>query len=187
VNESLYTRWTSRFTDHFGEISTFDVPETRRTSRSRARRWCRSRRWWGPRASASTSRSSSPAARSWLVYDSGSWSPFPPRRARPGPGPHSSPAARSWLVYDLVAPTALEQWLQRHPEAGSSWPSWRKASHSPSSDVAPPRPSSPVISSSGLPYAAQTPDTRCSCIITDLAAILCAVMSHARTHGCSNV
>jgi len=24
-----------------------------------------------------------------------------------------------------------EQWLQRHPEAGSSWPSWPKASHSP--------------------------------------------------------
>jgi len=23
-----------------------------------------------------------------------------------------------------------EQWLQRHPEAGSSWPSWPKASHS---------------------------------------------------------
>ena len=22
-----------------------------------------------------------------------------------------------------------EQWLQRHPEAGSSWPSWPKASH----------------------------------------------------------
>ena len=24
---------------------------------------------------------------------------------------------------------APEQWLQRHPEAGSSWPSWPKASH----------------------------------------------------------
>ena len=28
--------------------------------------------------------------------------------------------------YRAVAP---EQWLQRQPEAGSSWPSWLKASH----------------------------------------------------------
>ena len=28
--------------------------------------------------------------------------------------------------YRAVEP---EQWLQRHPEAGSSWPSWPKASH----------------------------------------------------------
>jgi len=28
--------------------------------------------------------------------------------------------------YRAVVP---EQWLQRHPEAGSSWPSWSKASH----------------------------------------------------------
>ena len=24
----------------------------------------------------------------------------------------------------------IEQWLQRHPEAGSSWPSWPRVSHS---------------------------------------------------------
>jgi len=29
--------------------------------------------------------------------------------------------------YRAVEP---EQWLQRHPEAGSSWPSWPQASHS---------------------------------------------------------
>jgi len=32
--------------------------------------------------------------------------------------------------YRAVEP---EQWLQRHPEAGSSWPSWHEAPHSPSS------------------------------------------------------
>ena len=30
--------------------------------------------------------------------------------------------------YKAVSP---EQWLQRHPEAGSSWPSWSQASHIP--------------------------------------------------------
>ena len=28
-----------------------------------------------------------------------------------------------------------EEWLQRHPEAGSSWPSWPKASHERGSTV----------------------------------------------------
>jgi hypothetical protein len=37
------------------------------------------------------------------------------------PGGPEEPAPRR--------PPRIEQWLQRHPEAGSSWPSWPKASH----------------------------------------------------------
>ena len=49
--------------------------------------------------------------------------------------------------YRAVEP---EQWLQRHPEAGSSWPSWPKASHKACSErgkyaaVEPPRSLAPV-------------------------------------------
>jgi len=42
--------------------------------------------------------------------------------------PKHSPQAETphTPLYREVEP---EQWLQRHPEAGSSWPSWPKASH----------------------------------------------------------
>ena len=32
-------------------------------------------------------------------------------------------------------PPDIEQWLQRHPEASPSWPSWRKDSHSHTSKI----------------------------------------------------
>ena len=38
------------------------------------------------------------------------------------------PHSISMMYSRAVTP---EQWLQRHPEAGSSWPSWSQASHRP--------------------------------------------------------
>ena len=79
------------------------------------------------------------------VLDAYPWTPFPPRRARRGPGPHRLCSQKKRGADALAAESAsavrapstphsceavgqLEQWLQRHPEAGSSWPSWPKAS-----------------------------------------------------------
>jgi len=60
------------------------------------------------------------------------------QRGRPArsclPGPVEAIECR----YRAVEP---EQWLQRHPEAGSSWPSWPKASHPP--HLSPPHLTSP--------------------------------------------
>jgi hypothetical protein len=78
-------------------------------------------------------------------------SPLPPRRPRIRTGPPQGirrgetgpPQTQSNDVfqetsarYRAVEP---EQWLQRHPEAGSSWPSWLKASHQDSPIMGPRR------------------------------------------------
>ena len=33
------------------------------------------------------------------------------------------------MMYYRIPLPDIEQWLQRHPEVGSSWPSWPEASH----------------------------------------------------------